>query len=366
MGSIDSLWRRRFRGPIAVASLLVLALASGFTSAAKSTDSVSADDEEPPLHGQWFLDRSRDSEKVHFGLRYQTSHGNSSWGRTLSAARLQGLSSDALERDGEEVEFRLVRDAGTFHCRGSITKGRGAGTFELSLDPSFPRELERRGVGRPTEAEQARLAFADAGFELLDALRQEKYPTPEVETFIRLAEHGVDPEYIHGMAEAGFRLGSLETLTEARDHGVVPSFIRGLRELGFRELDYQEVLTARDHGVTPDYIRGMKEVGAEIESLDQLIETRDHGVDADYVKEMRRVGYTRTGLEELTMARDHGVDADYVEMLAEAGFARLPLATVVRARDHGLSSSRVRQARQRLGAEATIDEVIEWHDHGGR
>jgi hypothetical protein len=369
MGSTRWSLRRghAFRWLAFVTSLLiVLAWAQWPATAAERTDADADDVDEPALHGQWSLDRSRDSDRVHLGFRQQSRHGNSNWGRTLPAAQFEGLAAGALERDDEAVEFRLVRDAGTFHCRGSIAKGRGAGTFELSLDPDFARELERRGIGRPTEAEQARMAFADAGFDLLDALREEKYPTPKVAMLVRMADHGVNAEYVRGMAEADFRLGSLETLTEARDHGVTPSFVRGLGELGFRDLSYEQVKNARDHGVTPEYIRGMQKAGAEAESMEQWIELRDHGVNADYVNGMRKAGYASASVEDLRLARDHGVDADYVEMLADAGFARLPLEKVVRARDHGLSSGRVRQARDRLGPDATIDEVIEWHSRGGR
>jgi len=347
-------------------SLGMIVLAAWPVTAAEREAQAPREVERPALRGQWLLDPSIDSDHVQFGLRVEREGDHSHWGNTVSTARLEGLASDVLKHDVEHVAFRLVQDAGTFHCRGSITDGHGAGTFELVLDPGFARELEGRGVGRPSEAQQVKLAFANAGFGLIDALRDLRYPTPDVSKLVRMAEHGVREDYVRGLADLGFRLGSLDKLIEARDHGVDPRFIRGLQEVGYRGLTYEQLLTARDHGVNPSFVRGMREAGAGIRPIEEMIELRDHGVDPAYVKGMREAGFEHADLKELRVARDHGVDARYVQSLAEAGFGRLSLATAIRARDHGVSGSLARRARERLGPGATIDDAIEWRDRGGR
>ena len=342
---------------IAIPSLVLLASAAEFSPAGERI--VPVETEQSALQGQWFLDPSPDPDRVHFGFRIKNRHGNSSWGRTIPLARLEGLAPGALEGDDEDVFFRVVRDAGTFHCKGSITNGRGAGVFKLKLDPSFARDLERRGVGRLTEADQARLAFADAGFALLDALRKEQYPTPKMAMLVRMADHGVTADYVTGLAEVGYRLGSLERLVEARDHGVDASLVRDLKEEGFRELTYEQVLRVRDHGVTPDYIQGMREVGIRAESIEQLVELRDHGVDPDYVMGMRKAGYKNANLDELRMARDHGVDADYVQELA----ARRLASRRSRRRSGIARSSRSRRPRGRLPCERLGHRQRPGHPH---
>jgi hypothetical protein len=258
------------------------------------------------------------------------------WGRTLDLKQVRGLRADAFQTSGP-VTFEIVRDAGTFACEGTMKRTHGAGTFEFRPDATFARELERRGVGTPSEDQQALLALADTGFGLLDALKREGYRTPSVSWMVTLGEHGVDAAYVSGLAAAGFRLGSLERLQVARDHGVTPDYISELRGKGFTKL-----------------------------SFDDYMEARDHGLSIDFIEELEQAGYSKLSYDDLLMARDHGVSEKFITGLLKAGFSDLPLQDVIRARDHGLNERKARRAREQLGPRATIDDAISWVDRGGR
>ncbi len=317
------------------------------------------------LRGDWTMHPSTEPEFVQLGMHFvRGTHEDRAWSSSVPRARVVGLAPGAFEAGGP-VEFRVVRDAGTLHCRGSIRAERAEGEFELRLDPGFPAELERRGIGRPSREQQISLAVADAGFGLIDALAEEKYPRPDVEELVRLGDHAVREDYVRELAALGYRLGSLERLEEARDHGVNPRFIRGLREEGISNLRYEQLLKARDHGVNPQYVRAIREEGGT-GTIDDLIELRDHGVDRSYLKRMRKAGFESASLDELRAARDHGVSAEYVTALVDAGFPRISLAAAIRARDHGLGAGAARRARQALGAGATIDDAIAWSNRRGR
>ena len=75
------------------------------------------------------------------------------------------------------------------------------------------------------------------------------------------------------------------------------------------------MVEARDHGVDPDYVGGLEEAGFDRLTIEQLIHARDHGVDGAYVSGMGRAGYTKSTLDELVRARDHGVDESYARKM---------------------------------------------------
>jgi hypothetical protein len=115
--------------------------------------------------GQWFLNWEGGKKDIGLQFRITRGHEHDSWGsQNVKLETLEGLS---LEETGP-VEFRVQRDAGTFFLRGSLAEGQGAGTFELVLDAKFADELDRRGIGRPTEDQQVDLALADMSMALLD------------------------------------------------------------------------------------------------------------------------------------------------------------------------------------------------------
>jgi hypothetical protein len=315
--------------------------------------------------GQWFLDPDENPGAVEFSLRMSRGPDHQSWSsETLDRGSLEGLSSDDLRGSNVPVGFKVRRDAGTFFARGTVTRGKGAGTFDLVLDPAFARELERRGVGRPTEEEQIRLAIGNVSLGLLDDFRESHYATPDVALLVRCVDHGVNREFMRGLHDLGYRLDSVDQLVTARDHGVDPSFIRGMREAGYRDLEFRELLRARDHGADPRYVAWMRRMGFASLSLEELIEARDHGVDADYVKDLESAGYRGMPLERLVRARDHGVDGEYVSDLKQAGYRDLSLEDAIRARDHGVDAVFATRAQRRLGHLPTLDELIRYRDRG--
>jgi len=55
---------------------------------------------------------------------------------------------------------------------------------------------------------------------------------------------------------------TLDQLIELRTHGVDPDFIKEMREAGLGDLSFEQMLEASIHGVDPDFIRKMRQVGA--------------------------------------------------------------------------------------------------------
>jgi hypothetical protein len=139
--------------------------------------------------GQWFLNWEGGKKNISLSFRITRGHDHDSWGS--QNVRLESLEGLSLDETGP-VEFRVQRDAGTFFLRGSLADEKGAGTFELVLDSGFSDQLDRRGIGRPTEDQQVDLALADMSLPLLDDFDHLGYDKPDVAMLVRCAQHGVN------------------------------------------------------------------------------------------------------------------------------------------------------------------------------
>jgi len=309
--------------------------------------------------GTWEIRLSRDGASVHLNMR--TLH--SSNGTTLPLARFKDLTAAQISGAGT-VHFSSPREAGTFVFDGVCRGGLCGGTYAFEPNASFTAELTKRGIGAPTPQQQYELALADAGVALLDELSRLGYRKPDVNDFVRAAEHGVGLDYVRDMASLGYRVGTVDALIRLRDHGVDPSYVRGMAANGFGRLSVDELVRARDHGVDPSYVEAMRGLGHGATDLAGLVTARDHGVDPGFVRSLAALGYKDLPLDALVRMRDHGVDPEYVRGLTDLGYTALTIDALVRMRDHGVDPAYIRRLQQRGIAHLSVDELIQRRDRG--
>ena len=128
------------------------------TWASLAERAVSAVLSENSTSGTWSVQTSEKAGEVYLEMRQDRS----SSGRSMPLSRLEGLSSAQIAAGGA-VKFLLRRDAGTFTFEGLFREGVGGGTYTYAANPSFPDELAKRGVSRPTAGEQDRDGQARRG-----------------------------------------------------------------------------------------------------------------------------------------------------------------------------------------------------------
>jgi beta-lactamase regulating signal transducer with metallopeptidase domain len=311
----------------------------------------------PRGSGSWSLAPSKTAGEVYLEMR----EGQSRNGTNVKLAGLEGLTESQLSSGGP-VKFAIRRDAGIFTFEGTVRDGHGGGTFSFAASQTFPSELEKRGVGRPTASEQYEMARHDVGLGLVDELTKRGYTRPTVAELVKAGHHGVRVDYVREMADLGYAVGTLPALITLRDHGVTPGFARGLASQGFSKIPVDELRRVRDHGVTPEFIGELKGLGFTL-SLAEYVKVRDHGVTPQYVSEMRALGYSGLPIDAVVNARNHGVTPDFVKGLAEQGYAKLSLDEVVKTRDHGVNPDFVREMRA-LGHQGPLAELVRARDHG--
>jgi hypothetical protein len=288
--------------------------------------------------GQWLIAPTREPGMVNLNLMYsneQRGRGQSMYGSNISLAQLRGLTPDQMASSGANVQFQIVRDAGTFNCDGYFKNGRGSGHFTFAGNPDFVAELKRRNYEAPTEEQLFKLAVSGTGIALLDELQAQGYERPTLDQFARMGDHGVSIEYVRDLKAAGYSVQSVDLLTRMVDHGVTISFINELASLGYKQLPVATLIRTVDHGVTPDYIRDLATLGHRDLSLEQLTRMVDHGVTPQFIREVEAAGYGRPAPDQLVRMQDHGVSARFIEKAKARGFNNLTIDELVRLADHG-------------------------------
>lgn len=315
-------------------SRLALALLTTFAAAATTLDAQRRD---MPREGRWTLDVDERENQAYLQLTMRWDDGRSNWntGSRVPIDRIRGLTREQMQNAaGNAVRFEIPREAGTLRLEGWMRGGLGSGHFTWAANPAFATELDRRGIGRPDDADLFELTMHDVGIALIDELRRQNYPRPTLRQLVQLGRHGVNMSYVTGMDRLGIRAADLEELRRLRDHGVTPTFVREMRAAGYTNLSADELRMARDHGVTPEVIA-----------------------------EFAELGFRNLDIDEARMLVDHGVRPDYIRAMRSAGFANLSARELRRAKDHGVTASFARRARERR-ADVTIDEVIRMRDRG--
>ena len=355
---------------LTIAAVITVPLAAATTAAQPVTSvgqaaaapaGAQADAAERSQHpGTWEIRPSETAGRV--ALTLNGDH-HSFYVTTVTVERLEGITPALLSGRGGLVTFTLRRDAGTFTFEGVLRAGVGGGTCDFAASTTFAGALAKRGFARPTPAAQYALALADVGFAFLDELSAQRYTRPDLAQLVNAAQHGVTADYVRGMGQLGYRLGSVDALIRQRDHGVSPPFIRELRAQGLEGLSADDLVRARDHGVNPGYVGELRMLGYERLTLDELVGARDHGISPDYVRGLRPLGY-QLSLADLTRARDHGVSVEYIKELAGVGYERIALDDLVRLRDHGVSQDWLRKVTRSSTAHLSIDELVSLRDHG--
>jgi|GEM_PF-920692 len=195
--------------------------------------------------------------------------------------QFEGLAREKItSSESAAVRFTLRRDAGTFLFEGVFQGGSGTGRFTFRPDPSFADALARRGMARPTEAQQLSLARHGVGLALLDELAAQGYATPTTDELVRAGTSGADVRYLREMAALGYRLRTLPALVSTYNVGVDPTFVRELAGAGYGRLGTAELMRLRTQGIDADFIRRINASTGRTLSVDELVSLRTRGTEA--------------------------------------------------------------------------------------
>jgi hypothetical protein len=231
-------------------------------------------------NGAWSLQPANQVGAVSLRLEYrrQQPGDDETWSSTddVPLSEIAGVSDADFRSNGEHKTFVIRRDAGDFRADGWFAHGIGSGSWTFAPSSAFRDALAHRGISNISESDQFHLAMLRFKLSTLNTLLGSGFERPSASELARMAEHGVDAQYIAALRDVPLQPKTADTLIRLRDHGVSTAYVQGLQRLGY----------------TP--------------SVQDLVRLVDHGVSISFIERMRSHGYTHLSAEDLIRLRDHG------------------------------------------------------------
>src|SRR3990170_3045118 len=130
----------------------------GFVTASGESDLMTA---QTALSGEWTAELKRTKiGEIQFTFHRRSEKGGISMtGDTLSLNEFQGLTQETASSARVNVNFNIIREAGTFACEGFFREGKGAGFWSFAPSRSFAAAMRERGYGDLTDEDLLRAAF---------------------------------------------------------------------------------------------------------------------------------------------------------------------------------------------------------------
>lgn len=164
---------RYLRMMLMLISTFAMLLCSALTS--QSTNSIA--NLQATMSGDWtaeFDPEKADAVRMMFHRR--TGRGGSNMSNSdIPLAELQGLTRPQAFSKSAPVNFRIVREAGTFTHEGHFREGKGSGQWKLSLNENFISALRSRGYDNLGEERLLAAAMHDLTTKFIEDLKSAGY-----------------------------------------------------------------------------------------------------------------------------------------------------------------------------------------------
>lgn len=286
------------------------------------------------LSGQWTaeLSRSKPGEIQMTYHRRSDGGGFNMSGNTVSLGELQGLTAEAALAAKSNVNFNVVRQAGTFACEGYFREGKGAGFWTFTPNQSFVSAMRDRGYGNLTGEDVLRAALRNLTTNFIEELKSGGYDRLEFKQLLRASSHAITLDFIREMQSAGYSNLTLEELIRARNHNINSRYVSEARAMGFDKQPLEKLIRLRNHDITQDFINRMRSAGFDNLSIEQLIRLKNHEITPEFVNGLKAEGYSDIPVETAVRLKNHDVDRDYVRRVKARGFTDLTLEQIIRLR----------------------------------
>src|SRR5207244_2421931 len=185
---------------------------------------------------------------------------NNVMGFDVPLAEVTGLTASDIGAGAANVQFALVRPAGTIRFEGRFAEGNGAGNFRFTQDDAFLREMDSLGLKDFTDDDLLVLAAHNFTPQVVRDMRALGYELSTRREVVEIAIFGITANTVREFARLGYANLTLRELVNMRVGRVDAAFVNGMRELGYT-LSAHEVANLAILGVTPAYVRELKSAG---------------------------------------------------------------------------------------------------------
>ena len=246
------------------------------------------------IQGKWKAKRINGKINLSMRIIQKREFGDWQFSRYFQESAFEGLVS------GKDVNFRLIREAGTLSFEGDLSKEAGSGSFTFYPSTEFGIFLEGKG-------------FDDV----------------EEKDMLMLCLNNVTGKYIDGLFALGYSDISFSKLVSFSIHDVSIDFIKSIHVLGYKDITPSKLISFSIHDVTVDFIQELNSLGYDDLDPSKLISFSIHDVTADYIKEMNSLGYADISSSDLISFRIQDVDRKFIKRMNEKWDKRLTPSKII-------------------------------------
>lgn len=284
------------------------------------------------LSGEWTAEFNPGKPgEIQFTFQQHSEGGGFSMtGHSLSLSEFRGLPADAATSARTNVNFTIVREAGTFTCEGFFREGKGAGFWTLTPNQNFVAAMRSRGYTGLTDEDLLRAALHNITTKFIDDLKAAGYDHLEFREINRATTHGVTLQYIRELQAAGYENMTMDELIRASNHEIDGAYIKEVRAMGFGRQPMDMLIRLRNHEITQDFINRMSAAGFNNLSIDELIRLKNHDITPEFVNGLKAEGYDSISPDTAVRLKNNNIDRDFIRRVKAKGFTNLSLDQLIR------------------------------------
>jgi len=209
----------------------------------------------------------------------EQGHGcNSSDNSSIAWSRWMGISANALEQEGAQLDAQITADAGALHCSGSVHDGVLAGRYTFIPSAGFQQQMTAMGFEDLTAEKLQGFLLLDITLNWVRQMKDIGVTGLTTGHLMGLRALHVTPEYIHAMAEAGYPELGASKLTEMKAVGVTPEKAKEAKALGFQPSE-QELIQMTIFKIDRPFIERMRAKGLTNLTVAKLVQVKIFKLD---------------------------------------------------------------------------------------
>ena len=196
----------------------------------------------------------------------------------MAWSRWTGVSAEALQKEGAQLDALMSGEAGELLCSGTVHDGVLSGRYTFTANPAFVQKMTSMGFDEITPRKQESFLMLDVTSTWVQQMKDAGVTELTTNKLMGLKALRVDQSFIRGMSEAGYPELRASKLTEMKAVGVTPEKAKEAKALGFHPTE-QELIQMSIFKIDRPFVERMRARGLTDLTLAKLIKVKIFKLD---------------------------------------------------------------------------------------
>ena len=225
------------------------------------------------------------------------------------------------------VEFKLVREAGTIVFKGQFDGQEGFGHFHFAPDAAYLPALKQMGVEDMEDRRQFGFFAMNIKKDYVNMLVHNGYPHISQRDLLSFAAMHIDEAYIqywHGVDLGEGDANEPRTLIRLKAMHIDRAYVDELKAAGYDHLSLRELESLKAQHIDKDYIRSLSHgLNNQPIPVRELVSYKALHIDSAYLEGLRKIGYDNLTTRDITSLYSMHVTPEYIQQLQGLGYKDL-------------------------------------------